>query len=154
MTIDLTSETGQAEKTVRTSGAKRGPGRPRKLRHDVPAEAPVDGDYSPLMIVNADPAYEYAGIDDVDRPRFMARGYAPVPYTGPNGPRWKWVFGELKHGQEQRSGLNTLMCVRRETIAAIRRAEMGAGLRKHYDNDQVALSSGGVAEHITKKLGD
>lgn len=101
--------------------ARKGTRQARK-RHD-PEDAPVDGDYEALAIVDTDARFEYAFIADYDRAKYTMRGYIPELY-GPGAARLKWDFTPRKRGEEIRVNELTLMKCPKARAEMIRHAEM------------------------------
>lgn len=124
-----------------------------KVRHDISDEAPIDGDYRPLELVNTDKNFEYPWLTEADRGSVGAgRGYEPVLWSADEkAVRPKYYFGKRDVGTEIRQRELTLHRVPAERMARIRAGES----KRHNDMARMlfdkARNSGpkGRAEIVT-----
>lgn len=81
--------------------------RKAQLRTDA-VQAPVDGDYDPLTLVNKDPAFEYFWASARDRARLGHRGWIEEQW-GPASARPAYYYGDQVRGSAIRIQELTLM---------------------------------------------
>lgn len=96
-----------------------------RARHEL-TEAPVDGDYQPLDVVNKNPAFEYAAMSSRDRQR---RGHQyEVERWSESCAHSPWeTFREELRGQEVKvNGELTLMRIPKERDRARKQRELNA----------------------------
>lgn len=112
--------------------AKRKPGRPpgvkgakARARHEL-TEAPIDGDYQPLDVVNKDPAFEYVAMSTRDRQR-RGHQYEVVRWSeGCAHSPWESFKEELRGQEVKINGELTLMRIPKERDQARKRREMNS----------------------------
>lgn len=68
-----------------------------KVRHDA-EPAPMDGDYSPLVLCNEDREFRYFWASESDRARFQWRGWVEEKWS-PSCARPKFYYGAKKPGE-------------------------------------------------------